>query len=292
MGAFYVMLIVMILSSTLADIAWDDKALNENIKILFQQDYTERMETKIRDSVNDNTRFFKSNPVKVLRLGLDLVPYLSKAFEVASVLEGLFTDEKEWSQKFSTMYRSETIRHDKEIQMVDMGDKMTHVKREIRNIRRMIGNETELDKLNSTQTETVKDLIATVRPLLSDMIIKFGKHDSPFKDDPMVGAPVLAEIALLVAAFESLAINLYPSIINIDKYSCRIFDVMRDYLTFMMVYRFDKVRNVNFKRMLEVRNAPLMTFGEHGYETSQSLHCNFISDRYDCQRPKGIICYR
>lgn len=273
MDAFYLMLIIMNLSSTLAtDIAWNDKILNESISIFLS--HNKAMDDTILKSLESKKTIFDSDAFKVLKLGSDLVPYLGKFLDVIETIHNLLSDDSEWSKKFLDFFKKEQQMADVNHQVFDIKKSMLKAKREMNNIHAMVGNETELSKLNATQIKNSEHYILSIRIFLNDMITSFGMHDTIFKSEPwiaMVGAPVLIESGLLIAAFEPFAGKIYPSMINNDKYSCRIRDIMLDYLPFVVATRLDQL-DANFKTIMKVRNEP---YNKTGYEKTPALPCNF-----------------
>lgn len=282
MGAFYFILIVMILSSTFssariiewerAGIPWNDIELNKSISIWPEQKSTQSIDKKIWKSLETTQKFFDNNPIKVLKLGSNFLPYLGKVIDILSTIENLFVEETKWSNMF--------IKYLKEAQRLitanDVGhneDVLKSIKDDINYIAKKIKDGGDL--LPERLQDEIRNKAGTIRSNLDIMINSYDKPYSSFRSHPLIGAPFLIEMGLVIAAIEPILMNLLDQETE-SKLSCKMRDVMFDYLPVMVASRLEKVHT----KLLPMMNVRIIPYNSNGYENTENLRC--LKYRINC----------
>lgn len=137
---------------------------------------------------------------------------------------------------------------------------------------------THLSNTNINYNVIRKRFASYVHSDLDRMITLFAHQYSVFKKYPLIGAPALIELALLIAIFTPIAKVLVPLEMKNPQIACKTLDTLLDYRNRTVSARLDKIHSNNtlFVRTLAaVRQLP---FNLNGYNRTMSLECQKISE--------------
>lgn len=264
MQAFYFMLIVVIpgfLKETQAidSISWDDDDLNRTLIIW----WPEKIDNDIWKSLNSIQNLLDTNPSKNLNSESDFEPYLDKVIEIASTLESMFTKFYLWNVVFKMYgnYRPE----------VPMSSAPTNIKKSVDCLARQVAG----GEGNNNRASEMKRCAEEIRSILDDVITSVDKlHEGlEFRKEPLLLAPFLIEIGLIVAAIEPVLGYLLENEVR-DKMSCKMRDVTLDFLPFMVASRLEKMHT----KMWPVIEIRYLEYNSNGYEDPEGIKCHKMID--------------
>lgn len=276
MRAFCLMLIVMIpelLKESWANerIPWNDNDLNRSLSIWPNQKSIQSMDRDIWKSLDHAEKFFEKKPMQIVEISAIFLPYLANIIDIASTLENLFIDEAEWSKQFFKIFHEEVKKFVTINDIGNMADRLKTIKESIDHLGQTLSKgEKKLTRNNIDQLVMVAN---GIRVPFSEMINAFDKHDSKFREYPMITAPFLIEMGLIIASIEPVLVKLLDQEAN-QKLSCKIRDVMLDYLPLMVAVRLEKVHT----KLLPMTDVRYLKYNANGYEAPYGIACRKMVD--------------
>lgn len=145
----------------------------------------------------------------------------------------------------------------------------------------------ERQKMDVRLSATHGSTIATALMLSFETYVKsFTTWNSTLKYYPLIAAPSLIEMSLMVSVFEPLTEQLIKNQVGvqIEKLSCVIRNAIHDFLPLIIEARLEAL-SADQMSMIEVRKAP---FNKNGYNSSNRLDCWASPCESTFSHPKNI----
>lgn len=216
------------------------------------------------------------------------IPYASEVIDIATGFVELFEEETDWRNEFKKVFAElipeALVKHSTESSrrfLEVVGDKLQTINKTILDRERSLSKieenmklhpenceSYERQKLNVEQSAHYGSTVAISLLMSFDLNIKsFTTWNSTLKHYPLIAAPSLIEMSLMVSVLEPLAIQLVGN--KVEKRSCVVRDAIYDFLPFLIEARLEAL-NADQTNMIAVRNAP---FNKTGYTNSDYLKC-------------------
>lgn len=123
---------------------------------------------------------------------------------------------------------------------------------------------------NQLDAKTGADPTTVLHVFFNDYINLFAQQTGDFRlKYPLLGAPVIIELSLMLAVFEPLAMQLNENFMSNLKLSCKLRDVLKNFVPFVVAARLEAT-SANFTNRIRVRNAK---FNRNGYNKTSFLPC-------------------
>lgn len=229
---------------------------------------------------------------KISKKLASFIPYASEVIGIASGFAELFEEETDWRTQYKQLfaelipealakYSTENSRQFLEV----VKDKLQMINKTILDRERSLSKIEENMKLHPENCESYErqklkveqnahygSTVAISLLMSFDLNIKsFTTWNSTLKYYPLIAAPSLIEMSLMISVLEPLAIKLVGN--KVEKRTCVIRDAVYDFLPFLIEARLAAL-NADQANMTAVRNAP---YNKTGYTHSDHLKC-FPSD--------------
>lgn len=283
MWAFHVVLFATFLSSAIdcaknpteaagyrSKVDWDE--VDKDITILAGEKSFKTTENIIRDALTTTKNLFGQPEVKaaiaVITKGGSKLPFVGELFSIVSTLSGFLAEETDWKNEFTKVIVDEMKKGHVNNDLENMNDVLHSIKNRL-----PLLNETVIDE-NEIPIKTLPEIVGFTTDIFSrleEMVFSFGKPHSPYKRYPLIGAPFLIELGLLVVAFEPIAITLLKEASRY-KLSCQTRDATFDYLAFVLDARFERT-NLDLWKTKQIRKLP---YNEAGYTEKDFLECGIL----------------
>lgn len=192
---------------------------------VFDNNRTHLFELMIENSLK-STKKFLANKVVANVIANDqistpnaVIPFVGQLTSLTSVLTNLFAENGHWMNSFKQTIANDSRR---DLILYDIHSMQATVE--------IIENQLAL--LSSTSNKHIvhqKQLVSLVYSDLDRLIDFFAHHYSVFKPYPLVGAPALIELSLLVAIFTPIAKILTPLEVKHPQIACKMLDTLLDY---------------------------------------------------------------
>lgn len=133
-----------------------------------------------------------------------------------------------------------------------------------------------LDKQNQPNLEARKSNARYVHSNLETLIDFFVDSDGMFKKHPLISAPLLINVALIIAVFTPIGNQLIPNEVNELQLACKARDVLQDYLRRAIFLRADKLNSMDlyYKHMAPVLTQPYSPLGYNAKSSPGISHCS------------------
>lgn len=215
-----------------------------------------------------------------------LIPEIGAIFNGINSVRNFLTEESDWRSSFANVI---TIQIDHE----SINNAITLIDSKMLNIQQLI---LFLNTSESAQGNYYDQAVSILQNTINDVIYNVDNPQSPFKKYPLVGAPLVIELASLIAMFQSLSKRLnLPTHLNL---SCRIYDVLVDYRLRAVEARLDLVRAVPYdekRSCMSCASASIAISKGKSYNPNNSSESNLMRCKKDCQPiafPKKEICIK
>lgn len=236
-------------------------------------------------------KILKSLAPKLAAKAAKMIPVIGAIMDIAVGFAEILETETDWKAQFAEVAKKEIekSRADTYIDQMDtilsnVKDFMKILKNEIaereteKRAKREVSDQDEAGSDENGKGRKGKkkllrpqemNIAGKIHGDLNELIITFLKPKSIFKHFPLIGAPFLLELSMIVAAFEKIAIDVGLRQAKTIPLSCRVLNALIDYRPFVVADRLEKL-NVPLDRMMSVRNQP---FNPNGYNESNLLKC-------------------
>lgn len=258
MFAFQVLSVALVIFGTgFADISFEEVKFNN-----FGAERSE-IESNVIDSVKSVADFIAENDIKngIEPSSAVFESAVKQMIRIATNLQSVLAEDSEWTKSLL-----KTVAHEKEHEFVenDVRYMDVQIKSICEKIPLLIENPIER-KMN----------IASIHISLHTMISSFSHRDTLLKKYPLIGAPPLIELALLVALFTPLSKTLFPDESRNPDISCKIRDTLSNYRLRTVDARLDKIHTSPPTERLDEFLTKVFTkpFDSNGYSESNSLVC-------------------
>lgn len=271
--------VLLVFGASFALIPFDD------VKFKIFDDQSDSFESNIIASLQTTKNFFAKHEVSK---GFDIAWALATAIPLVGQFSNLLPSicailakESDWNEKFSRTIANETRR---EIAL----ERITWMEATMKTMRH------KMNILNDTNPESDRDrkMVASIAHTdLAIMINYFSHRDSLFKKFPLIGAPPLIELAVIVAAFHPITQLLIPYEAKNPNIVCDIRDVVADYMPRVVDARLDKLSIKNDSHLNMYRSAIVtvktLPFDSNGYNKQGMLTCD-----KSCEQSNGLVCIK
>lgn len=224
-------------------------------------------EIRTTHSVNSIKSFFDSAAVKDDLIGKlkTVIPYLSYLDILTTFNDNLLKSESDWAMDF--------------IASIENSIESSWAKRRFILMETIIqsihGKIARLDQENQPNLATRKSNARYIQSNLESLIDYFAENDGIFKQLPLLSAPLLINVALIIAVFTPIGNQLIPGEVNDLQLACKAKDVLEDYRTRVIFLRAKKINSMDlyYKYMAPVLTRPYNPLGYAAEDSSGISHC-------------------
>lgn len=241
---------------------------NDQIKLKIFESVTRDFERNVYESLERTKNFFAQDGMQYIVDGeataAGFIPFVRQLASSVPVLRSILSYESHWKRAFTKMIANETQRDHAAVDIRQMESKMQRIHDKIL----LLSPNTNLDH------EKRNEIASIIHTGLDNMINVFAHSESLFKKYPMMGAPPLIELALLIATFNPLAKALIPIAAKNPQLTCKVRDVLIEYRQLTVNARLQKIRNgesiqdhgESFQAALS--RAKAIPYNQYGYSNS------------------------
>lgn len=137
---------------------------------------------------------------------------------------------------------------------------------------------TQLDGTNIDNNVIRKRIASFMYSDLDRMITLFSHQYSVFKKYPLIGAPALIELALLIAIFTPIAKILVPLEVKNPQVACKTLDTLLDYRPRTVSARLEKIHSNHTLFIGTLAAVRQMPYNRNGYNKTAALKCKKIDE--------------
>lgn len=279
MFAFRLLLYVsiVILGTCFASTPFDEVKLNifDSKRRSFEAIVLESLQTT--ENIFANKYVEAATDIAVI--GLGMIPEIGPLFSLITVFRNLLAEESDWKGTFTRAISRETKR---QISLDGI--------RLMESTMKSVESQFQLLSNSNPSLKSRKMVALILQNSIDTMINYFDRRDSLFKKYPLMSAPPLIELSLLIAFFYPLSNALNPWETQQLKIACKIRNVLLDYRERAVEERLDEL-NISpsidpislYKRLAEIRTMP---YNPNGYNSSKQMDCEV-----GCQST-GAICIK
>lgn len=221
-------------------------------------------ESSLIDLVQSTEKFFVDKNVSNINNVeiVDLSPYIKQLPGLSSKFRNILKEDEDWSKLFNDTIKNDSRRDTIFRDIHQMYKKMD----DLRSYAHLLGDS---DYSHLLVQNRHNDLLK--------IIDYFNKGDSPFKKSPLIGAPPLIALALVVSVFYPISKALIPY--AYPNLPCKIQDVLSDYRSRVIDARFDELTvelsstdqsMLPHEQLTAIKSKP---YSPIGYTNSRSLDC-------------------
>lgn len=196
--------------------------LNATFKIF--DDKPRVFEAELLKSLQTTKNIFAQpelNTAVLIGLGISTVvtgvPYVQTAASLAFVAKSLLSRESDWKEGFARTLAYETQREIAESTIRWMEATMASIEEKF-----------ELMS-NNTNIEIRRTPASIIHSEINVMLNAFARNTF-FKYNPLIGSPPLIALALVVALFDPMAKSVIPEVAMVPELSCKMRNILLDYL--------------------------------------------------------------
>lgn len=229
---------------------------------------------------------------KSVKSAAKLLPFAGLVLDIAEGVDGMLSDEsdfmKTWADEFMTKIMSKVDERDHRNQVLSIGFVLETIRLDVGFINQTIqciADKFEEEHPNQEYTGSLGDDLDKYEKIcrtqgisgntvdilrdLQTIANAFTKINSPFRQYPLVGAPVLIELGLIAAFLDPLAREIVPGRAYFQNISCTYRNGLVDLIPYVLEARFEKV-NAALDKKTRVRSE---AFNAKGYNGSLSMTC-------------------
>lgn len=200
--------------------------------------------------------------------------YVNEIGRLIQLLQRTLNDQSEWQSEFAMAISSEAMRAVTESEVRWMESSMQTIQTKIK----LLAN----DESDVENQDTIASIIHTD---LDRMINFFDIKSSLFRKYPLMGAPLLIQLASLVALFSPIAKSLIPLEAMNPQISCKMRDVLVDYRPRVVNARLHEFPIGSFNSRTKVMRLP---YNSNGYNQTNP---GAIDCKIGCKSDKQI-CFK
>lgn len=253
-----------------ANIPFDQVKFN-----IFDNNQTHLIESLVSNSLKSTEQFFADKNIAsiITNTGTStpssVIPFVGQLRSLTLALRNLLAKDGNWMKSFAQSIAIES-RSDL-LALEDVHWMQTAIE--------IIQDEvTHLDGTNIDYNIIRKRIASFIYSDLDKMILLFAHQYSVFKKYPLIGAPALIELALLVAIFTPIAKILVPLEVKNPQIACKTLDTLLDFRPRTVSARLDKIHSNNtlfVSTLAAIRQIP---YNPNGYNKSIALECQKIGE--------------
>lgn len=237
---------------------------------------------------------------KSLKFATKFIPFASETLDLVQSLQEIFDKQPDWKIEFEAKILEKGKRARQEEKISDIETQIDTFSSQINDMNRTIEcfrREYESQHLNKNsqripkqfrvqydeqcEASGVGEQASQMHGTLWYYANMIAKRNSPFKQYPLLGAPVLIELSMLASGIEPMIKEFIWNVATKHKLSCIYRDVIIDYLPYVLEERFEKV-TANITYQVNVRNEQ---YNRNGYNDTPFMQCDACSkdeDRDHC----------
>lgn len=243
--------------------AWADVPF-ESVKFQIFEKHPTDFETSTSESVKSVEEFFMSDAVESVSRGdgsiTDFVPYLEQLNALFKVNERLLKPDGDCMNSIDERAKRE-VSH---MHFYLMDSVMPSIRYKI----------SRLDAQNQPNAAIRKANAKYIQTHLQTILNYFDQNDGIFIKHPLIAAPLLINLALIIAVFTPIANNLLPAETKHMQLACNAKVLLEDYRARSVFQRANRLnsRDLYYKEMAAVLTRP---YNQAGYDDSHGiLHCS------------------
>lgn len=213
------------------------------------------------------------------------IPVAGEFSALIPMFQSVLASEDDWRQTFAHVISEE-------ISMEILDDNIRRISDRMRTIK---NNLVTLNRTSELSEEQQANLASGIHSDANTLISHFQNPTSIFKKHPLLGAPLLIQLALWVTYFDPVAQKLIPVQNSNPQLSCKMEDVLLDYRPRIVNARLEKItvdENVRiYGSKMEAMNK---AFNEYGYNKTNPgvLECSLCSNELQTSPRTDKICFR
>lgn len=226
-------------------------------------------EMKVFNSLQSTQNFFAEDDVrKYVDIGatvLKFIPFIGEMDEVLQTVTGLLEDESDWKADFSKVIAGEALRSIADNQIFWMQSQIKTIRKNI----------PLLDKKKQPNRQNRMANAQYIHNSLDTMVNYLGNKIGVFRKFPLVTAPLVISLSLLIATFLPIANATIPIETEHLQLACKTRNILKKYRSRAFIARANKLNAIydHYDVMLEVFAKP---YSSRGYNEADQdvLHCN------------------
>lgn len=241
---------------------------------IFDNNQTHLLEALVSNSLKSTENFFANKNIANLITNTEIltlnsvVPFVGQLSTVSSTFRNLLANDGEWVKSF---VKSTANERRSDLALSDIHWMQAAIK--------IIKNEvTDLDGTNIEHNVFRKSIASFVHSDLDKMINLFAHQYSIFKKYPLIGAPVLIELSLLIAIFTPIAKVLVPLDVKNPQIACKTLNTLLDYRPRIVSARLEKIHSNNTLFVGTLAAVRQLPYYPYGYNKTVALECQKINE--------------
>lgn len=257
---------VLVFVAAISSPSWAETPY-ENVKLNIFGEHPSNFESNVYKSLQMTKDFFVRQS-KESKTG-NLVPYMNELAKLAAIIRTTLTKESDWHKAFT-----QAAGHEPTYETAASQANWMEII--------MLANEEKIKTINKEHPDQ-NDLVSfasVVHKDLNTMMNYLDQDQSLFKKYPLVGTPVLIQLALFSAAFSPFEKALIP---DKPKISCKVYDVLMNYRARMVDVRLEKLNAPPiisiYEQLFQVMSLP---YNQNGYNQTNPA---VIDCDKGCKRP-------
>lgn len=224
-------------------------------------------ETRTTHSVDSIRSFFGSEAVKSDLIGgfKTFLPYLIYMDMLSTYHDNLLKSDSDWSEDFISGIEN-TIENSSAKRRFILMETI---------VQAIHGKISRMDEENQPNLATRKSNARYIQAQLESLIGYFAENDGIFKQYPLIAAPLLINVALIISVFIPIGNQLIPSEVKNLQLACQAKDVLEDYRTRVVFWRANKLNSMDlyYNHMAPVLTQPYNPLGYEAENNDGISHC-------------------
>lgn len=250
-----------------ANISFDDLKLN-----VFAENRTHLVETLIPIWLRSTDKFFANRDIANVLANTatltseSVTPFVGQLGSLSLALRNILANDGDWVQSFV-----KALEHNRRSGVV-----FTEFQWMQRVIELIHSEAMFLDGTNPDRDVFRKRVASFMHSDLDKIVDLFAHQYSIFKTFPLIGAPILIELSLLIAIFTPIAKILVPLDVKHPQIACKTLHTLLDYRPRTVAARLDKIHSNHslfVESLAAVRQFP---YNPYGYSKTTSLQCQKV----------------
>lgn len=252
-----------------ANISFDQLKLN-----IFDDNRTHLVESLVPISLESTEKFFANRNIANLIAStqtstLDSVtPFFAKLGGLSLALRNIVAKEGDWIQSFARAIANDGRDGLALYDIHWMQAAIDLFEKEV----------IDLYDSNADHDVSRKRIASFMHSDLDKMINLFAHQYSIFKKFPLIGAPILIELSLLIAIFSPIAKILVPLQVRNPQIACKTLHTLLDYRPRTVSARLEKVHSNSTLFVSTLAAVRQLSYNPNGYSKAASLQCQSVDE--------------
>lgn len=233
---------------------------------IFDSNQTHSFEPLVSNSLKSTEFFLANKNIADIIANAEISPLSEQLASLTTAFKNLLNKDGVWMKSFVRIIANESRR--------DLAFDDVHWMQAA--VTLIQGEVIHLTDTNDDDN-VIQKRIANAISDLDRMIRIFAHQYSVFKKYPLIGAPVLVELALVIAIFTPIAKILIPLEVKNPQIACKTLDTLLDYQPRSLMARLEKIHSNNSQFISTLAAAQQISYNPINFNKSIVLECQKIS---------------